>query len=342
MVLAIIYYQQAMRSPQSAVDANDLSNRHYHYAVSKFFDLASIPSVTAVQAMAMIAAHGRSFPKPGVGSLVAKIAMHRAIDLNLHRSIKRPGEQTDLNNEIRKRTWWTILAVSTTLDGRLGRPMPIAVEEYDVDFPEPIADEALTEDGVDTNSKAQCTYHIGLAALQMTPLFMEMYSNIYSPKREPNNYIPVVRALEEQLEQWREGLHESVKSPGPGGENQMYHLYLQMVETEFRLCLRHPSVAMTNDPKMCAENARVCEEAAAQMLDVVRSLDKLKCLDLTWYQMSVYAAAMFTTLVAHWERRYEATHSEIARLKADMDDWLAIIHSIASTLGESFLPSLFR
>lgn len=152
MVLAIIYYQQAMRSPQSAVDANDLSNRHYHYAVSKFFDLASIPSVTAVQAMAMIAAHGRSFPKPGVGSLVAKIAMHRAIDLNLHRSIKRPGEQTDLNNEIRKRTWWTILAVSTTLDGRLGRPMPIAVEEYDVDFPEPIADEALTEDGVDTNS----------------------------------------------------------------------------------------------------------------------------------------------------------------------------------------------
>lgn len=267
--------------------------------------------------------------------MVTNFAFHRAIDLNMHRAMKGPGETTNLENEIRKRTWWTILLVYVTLNGRLGRPMPITVEEYDVEFPEPIADEALTPDGVDPSVTTPCTYHVGLAGFKILPLFMEMYSNIYSVKRDPKNYVDVVNSLEEQLRLWKENLPESLQiNPGQTEhEGRMYALYIQMYALELRLCLRHPSVAMTTDRKFLLENARICEETAAHMLNAVKSLVKLKSLDTTWYQMAVYGAAIFTTLVAHWERRFEATPNQIATLREEMKDWMEIINATVSLLG---------
>lgn len=339
MVFATIYFQYGVRNweqQETRSQLNDLSNKHYHFALSKMFDLASSQSVAAVQAMAMICAHSRSFPKPGCGSMIVNFAFHRAIDLNMHRAMKVPGDTTNLENEIRKRTWWTILLVYVTLNGRLGRPMPITVEEYDVDFPEPIADEALTSDGVDPSVTTPCTYHVGLAGFKILPLFMEMYSNIYSVRRDPKNYVDVVNSLEEQLRLWKDSLPEALQiNPGQTEhEGRMYALYIQMYALEFRLCLRHPSVAMTSDRKILLENARICEETAAHMLNAVKSLVKLKSLDTTWYQMAVYGAAIFTTLVAHWERRFEATPSQIASLREEMRDWMEIINATVSLLGE--------
>ncbi|KAF9872576.1 transcription factor [Colletotrichum karsti] len=339
MVFATIYFQYGVRNweqQETRSQLNELSNKHYHFALSKMYDLASAQSVAAVQAMAMISAHSRAFPKPGCGSMVTNFAFHCAIDLNMHRAAKAPGETTNLENEIRKRTWWTILTVYVTLNGRLGRPMPINVEEYDVDFPEPIADEALTPEGVDASVTTPCTYHVGLAGFKIVPLFMEMYSNIYSVKRDPKNYADVVNALEEQLQMWKDNLPENLQlnlSSQSEHEGRMYALYVQMYALEFRLCLRHPSVAMTSDRKMQLENARICEETAAHMLKAIKSLLKLKSLDTTWYQMAVYGAAIFTTLVAHWERRFETTPSQIASIREDMKDWMEIINATVSLLG---------
>ena len=95
-------------------------------------------------------------------------------------------------------------------------------------------------------------------------------------------------------------------------ENEIFALYTQAFSLEFRLCLRHPSVCTTTDPKFCAENTRICEETASKLLTYVRRLLWLKSLDTTWYQMSVYCAAMFSSLVARWERRFETASSELA------------------------------
>ncbi|KAL0935723.1 transcription factor [Colletotrichum truncatum] len=339
MVFATIYFQYGVRNweqQETRSQLNELSNKHYHFALSKMYDLASAQSVPAVQAMAMISAHTRAFPKPGCGAMVTNFALHCAIELNMHRAAKAPGETTNLENEIRKRTWWTILTVYVTLNGRLGRPMPINVEDYDVDFPEPIPDEALTPEGVDAAVTTPCTYHVGLAGFKIVPLFIEMYSNIYSVRRDPKNYVDVVNALEDQLRLWKEGLPENLQINMSGQsehEGRVYALYIHMYALEFRLCLRHPSVAMTTDRKMLLENARICEETAAHMLETIKSIWKLKSLDTTWYQIAVYGAAIFTTLVAHWERRLEATPSQIASLRDDMRDWMEIINATVSLLG---------
>ncbi|KAF3342223.1 Activator of stress genes 1 like protein [Verticillium longisporum] len=338
MVVASIYYQQSLRAPPGAVDYNELSNRHYHFALGKFFDLASSQTISAVQAMAMIAAHGRSFPKPGCGFVVAHYAFLRAVDMNLHRAVKQEGETTNLDLEIRKRTWWTILAVCVTLAGRLGRPMPITVDEYDIEFPEPVADELLTPDGLlASSSTSQCEFHPGLAGFRIIPLLIEMYTNIYSVKRDPTTYVDVVDTLEEKLRMWKEDHPPSLRPDLPtndpqDGQQHMYQLYVEMMELELRLALRSPSVAMTTDRKILAENSHICEETAARMLEHAKALHKLKCLDVTWYQIAIFAAAMFTTLVAHWERRFDP-NEQSSTLRRDMTDWLSIIHSIAVALG---------
>ncbi|KAL2022114.1 hypothetical protein VTK56DRAFT_6158 [Thermocarpiscus australiensis] len=337
MVFATIYFQYGIRNreePKRHAQLNELSNKHYHWCLSKFFDLAISQTVTAVQALAMIVSHTRNFPKPGCSSMIANYAFMRAIELNLHRAVKIPGGGTTLENEVRKRVWWAVLGVLCTLNGRLGRPMPISLEEFDTDFPIAIDDEFLGEEGVLDHSKVgHCNYHVGLMGFRVVPLYMEMYSKIYGVRRDPSRYVQVVHQLEEAMRNMLENLPDELKVEKCQPASQVFALYTQAFCLEFTLCLRHPSVCMTDDRKFCAENTKICEETARKLLKVVASLLKMKSLDTTWYQLAVYVAAIFSTLVGHWQRRFDITPFEVATLREDMSLWLNIIAEIGRLLG---------
>ncbi|KAK4202887.1 putative transcriptional activator protein [Triangularia verruculosa] len=337
MVFATIYFQYGVRNrekPEQYVQLNDLSNKHYHWCLGKFYDLAITQSVTAVQALAMMMSHTRNFPKPGCALTLASFAFIKAIELNLHRAVKIPGGGTTLENETRKRVWWAILALYSTLNGRLGRPMPLSIQEFDVEFPIAIPDEYLGEEGVLDESKVgQCNYQVGLMGFKVTPLLMEMYSKLYGARRDPSTYVDVIRELEDGMRTLLDNLPEELNVETAKPEAKVFALYCQAFCLEFTLCLRHPSVCMTDDPKFCAENTRACEETAKKLLKVVATLHKLKSLDTTWYQLAVYVAAIFTQLVAQWERRYETSALEVASTREDMTTWLAIIGEIGRLLG---------
>lgn len=338
MVFASIYMQYGLRNrenPEQKAKLNDLSNKHYHFALCKFFDLSTSKTFEDLQALTMIAVHTRSFPKPDCSSMVTWTCHGMAIELGLHRALKKPGEGTNLENEMRKRIWWTIIEMSVALNSRMGKPMPIRLEEMDVEFPEMIPDELLTKDGVDTSRTGKCLYEIGVVSFRVTAIYLEMYASIYCAKRDPAAYPALIEELEERITAWQEELPESLKPSATGeGHNEMFGLYAEYVVHEFRLCLRHPSVAMTSDPKLMAENSRVCEKAAKDMLTVAYKLYKLKSQDTTWYSLAEYIAAMFTTLAILWERRHETSLAEIAALREDMDTWLIIIAESCDLVGK--------
>ena len=338
MVFATIYFQYGIRNreePENHAKLNDLSNKHYHWSLSKFFDLAVAQTVTTAQALAMLVAHTRNFPKPGCSSTIAQFALYKAIELNLHRAVKLPGGGTNLEIEMRKRVWWAILGVMTTLNGRRGRPMPITLEDFDVEFPLAIPDECLDQGGVlDTSKIGHCNYQIGLMGFRVVPLFMEMYANIYSVRRDPSKYVDVVRELEEGMQTLFDDLPDELNPETCKQSERMFALYAQAFRLEFSLCLRHPSVSMTNDAKFCSENTRICEESAKKLLKVVGELLRMKSLDTTWYQLAVYVAAIFSTLVAHWERRYSISVYEVTALRGDMVMWLEVIAEIGRLLGK--------
>ncbi|KAH8734328.1 hypothetical protein BGZ61DRAFT_442398 [Ilyonectria robusta] len=338
MVFAIIFFHYGVRNWQKAdqrAHLNEMSNKHYHFALSKFFELTCVPDLTSVQAMALISVHARAFPKPGAASIVVNHALHRALELNLHRESRLPGEETNLNHELRKRAWWVILTIYIAINGRRGLPMPITVEEFDVGFPEPIADELLSEEGVDRSRTVPCAYEVGIHSFKIVPILMEMYSNIYSVRRDTKNYVNIVNALEAQVKNWDDELpgHLKLGHAEQTEHNHMAALYIRSFLLEFRLLLRHPSVGMTTDKKMMAENTRICEDVAREMLQVQLEIQRVKCLDTTWYQMSMYAASIFSMLVAHWERRFETTPEAIAVLKGEMKSWLGILEETGSLLG---------
>lgn len=337
MVFATIYFQYGVRNreePDKYSQLNDLSNKHYHWSLSKFFNLASENTVTAVQALSMIVIHTRSFPKPGCSSVIANYALSRAIELGLHRGLKLPGGGTNIDNEVRKRVWWATLALAVTLNGRLGRPMPITLEEFDVELPLAISDEYITNEGIsDPSQIGHCPFLVGLTSFKIVPLYMEMFSNIYSVRRNPETYVAVVRSLEAGMQALQSNLPDELKPDKCPPSSRIFALYTEAMVLEFYLCLRHPSVCMTQDRDFCADNTRICEATASKLLDVVTGLLKIKSLDTTWYQLSVYVAAIFSSLVAHWERRFDTTPAEIARLRGEMRMWMSIVYEIGLTLG---------
>ncbi|OTA68413.1 hypothetical protein K449DRAFT_323440 [Hypoxylon sp. EC38] len=338
LVFASIYLQYGLRNreqPEQRARLNELSNKHYHYALTKWFDLSTSKTLYDLQALAMLCVHTMRFPKSNTSSVLSNYALSMAIEFGLHRAWKKPGEPTNLENELRKRVWWAILSTVVTLNGRMGRPMSIRLEDIDAEFPEMIADELLTEDGVDTTRSVPCRYEIGVAAFKISALFLEMFANVYCVRKDPSRYLPVIEAIEEQLQVWRDDLPPTLKANPAQLEHEqpMFALYAEYMALEFRLTLRHPAACISNDPKLIAENTKICEETAKNMLTILHKLYRLKSLDSTWYCLAVYVTAIFSTLVAHWERRHNTTPAEVQALRADMDLWLTIVAETGNLMG---------
>lgn len=342
MVFAIMFFQYATRNWENTAEQTKLtnqSNMYYHYSLGKFYLLSVSHTVQDVQALTMICQHLRNFPKPGASWILTMTTLALAIELGLHRSAKKgSADHTPnvLDVEMRKRTFWAILAVHVTLSGKLGRPMALRWEDFDCEVPEPVDDDLISEAGLDTSRPGTCRHQIGIQAWKLIPHFIEMYNKLYSVRRRPQTYVETVTGLESKLRAWKDGLPQELMK-GEAGENEqegrVFALYAQSWALELKLLLRHPSVSMTNDAAFNAESMRICVESARQLLVVVRQLQKLKSLDTTWYNTSVFVMAITTTLFAQWERRNEITSADLAALREEMDMWLDIMGDVGCLLG---------
>lgn len=346
MVFAIMYFQYACRNFEDAEQQSNLtqkSNIHYHYSLGRFFELSCSHTVKDVQALTMICLHLRNFPKPGASWYLCQTTLSLAIELGMHRSAKRWATDVVpnlLDVEMRKRTFWVLLAVHVTLTGKLGRPMPLRAEDMDVEMPEPLDDELLSENGLDTSRSGRCAFEIGLRAMAMVPIMMELYSTIYAVRREPETYMATIGRLEAKLRAWKDGLPQRFKSGSNEQEDRVAALYVQIWELEFTLLLRHPSVSMTKDTAFNAESMNICADASRRMLAVVLQLQKYKSLDTTWYTVAVYVMAITTTLFAQWDRRGNISSDDLISLEANMKKWLDVMGEVGLLIGKLELRQL--
>lgn len=342
VVFAIMFFQYAVRNWEDSAQhahLNQQSNMHYHYALGMYYQLVCSHTVQDVQALTLMCSHLRNFPKPGASWILTQITLSLAIEMGLHRSIKRWAPESTpslLDIEIRKRTFWAVLGIHVTLCGKLGRPMALKLEDFDVEIPDAIDDDQLSEAGLATPPSGRCYHKIGLQVIKLIPLYMEMYSTIYAVRRNPEAYIATVSSLEGKLRDWKDGLPPEFVIGQVGQDSQegrMFALYAQAWVLEFRLLLRHPSVSMTTDASFNAESMRICIETSRQMLSNVRQIQKLKSLDTTWYGSAAYVLAITTTLFGQWEKRNETSAADLAALREEMDLWLDIMGDVGAYLG---------
>ncbi|TVY28338.1 Transcriptional activator protein [Lachnellula hyalina] len=342
MVLAIMFFQYATRNrkdPEQHRILTNTSNKHYHYSLSFFYQICVSRTAKDCQALTLICVHLRNFPKPGASWMLTQIAMSQAIELGLHRSAKKwvsDDPPNPLDEEMRKRTFWTLLTIHVTLAGKLNRPMTFRLEDFDCELPEEVDDELLSENGLDTTRPGKCLHKIGVHAFRLVPLFIEMFNTIYAIRRQPDTYMSTVHSLEAKLATWKESFPRELRSEEIGQDEQerrVFRLYTETWEQEYRLLLRHPSVAGTTDATFRSESMRLCVESCRNMLRSVQQLRKYKSLDTTWYQSAVYVLAITTTLFSLWEKRSELTAADLMALRREMDSWLEIMSDVGFLLG---------
>lgn len=344
MLFAIMYFQYAARNREDAGQQsrlNGLSNGHYHYALSFFSQLMASHTLQDVQALVTIAFHMQSFPKPDACWMLSTITLNLAIELGLHRSAKRwastAPKKSILEIEMRKRTFWSLLTMHVMTCGKLGRPMPLREEDFDVELPEPVDDDLLTDDGIDASRPGKCHFLVVMEYFKLLPATLDLYRNIYSINRSPHNYIENVKRLEKRLLEWREQWPYEIKirEDTRDEEGRVFAQYVTMIGLEFRLLLRHPSLSLTNSAEFNEESLTVCMEVSRQMLDHVKVIQKYKSLDTNWQSGALYVLAISTTLFGHWKRADQITASSLASLQRDMDDWLSIMGDVGELLGEA-------
>ena len=336
MVLAIMKFQFSLRNGDASVLEQSMS--HYKYALSFLHDLIESHKIADIQALGLICVHLRSFQKPGAAWVVTSTALNLAIELGLHRSIKTRKSEgikgTSHEFEMRKRIFWTILSIHVGLCGKLGRPVPIRMEDIDVELPEPYHDTLASESPI-LNDFRRCSFRVGILVQKLSAVFLQLYSTIYTVRGlSPSEYERRVRELEKEIACWRENIPVELREKSQTAEeDRISALYTQLWDLEFQLALHHPAVCRSNNVTFIESNLNKCLETTTNTLRIVAELWKYRSLDYTWLNCTTYLAAIFTTLYIHSQRKDQITSSDVTKLQAEMDLWLKIMGDMGVTLS---------
>ena len=317
---------------------------HYKYALSFLHDLIESHKIADIQALGLICVHLRSFQKPGAAWVVTSTALNLAIELGLHRSVKAlEGESVKGSPnglEMRKRIFWTILSIHVGLCGKLGRPIPIRMEDIDVELPEPHHDNLDSENSTLSEFR-KCSFRVGILVQKLSAVFLQLYSTIYTVKGLGSTaYERKVRELEKEIASWRTSIPKELREEAQTAEeDRISALYTQLWDLEFQLALHHPALCRSTNDTFIESNLNKCLDATTNILRVVADLWKYRSLDYTWLNFTTYLAAIFTTLYIYSQRKDQITSSDVIKLKQDMELWLRILGDLGVSLSKELFSN---
>ncbi|KAK6434957.1 hypothetical protein LTR95_008856 [Oleoguttula sp. CCFEE 5521] len=335
-VMAILEYQYTARN----VDPPRAQNyAHWHYAISFIPQLIKGHTLEDMQALTLICTHLRNFPRPAAAWMFTNTVLGLAVELGLHRSAN--AWQTNMSKhdphviQMRQRTFWTLIVVHVNISGKLGRPMPFRLEDFDIEIPE-ISDDNLPEES-DLDSWRKCTWAAGRYGMELTRVMMKVYSSIYnirSPTHARKQYEASVRELSQDLKACVASFPPEL-SGGPRTRHQdrVSALYLEFSAQSCQLLIHHPALCRSPSPQAMSDNLDACLEASARLLSVAKQLRMLKSLDQTMYSNMDNIAAIFTTLFAYTERRDTLTNAALISLRQDMQGWMSVLGELGQLLG---------
>ncbi|KAF1966710.1 hypothetical protein BU23DRAFT_584266 [Bimuria novae-zelandiae CBS 107.79] len=336
MVIASLNYQISVRNRQPALLED--SHRHYRYALSFFKDLWLSHTWRDVQALTLIVHHLRNFPKPGAAWIMATTTFQLAIELGYHRSSKAWADNANMDPlevEIRKRTFWALHALTSHMSGKLGRPMPISMDDIDVEFPEPMND-CLPDEEVGLDEFHKCSFQVGIQVAKFSVHLSLLYRTLYSISASArSSYEETVKRLEAGIWQWKEEMPLELRDPATASqEDYIFAVYLDYWYHEYHLLMYHPAMCRSEDPVCISASLEKCLSASKKLLRCSTEMRKLRSLDVTWINIVTHVAAIFTTLFAHYQKRDRLSSADMDTLISDTDEWVDLISEAGQLLGE--------
>ena len=178
LILANYNFQVAVRNPTIAKEKIEDSHHMFHYGLSVMCELWLDGSLEAMQGMALLLLHARCLPKPAYTWHFSTHVLNRLIDAGYHLS---PDElrlqESPLTLEMRKRVFWAVLGINVETGEKLGRPMPMRMEDIGVEPPTALEDSEISENGIVTSRSGRCTFWAGVYVSRLVPHLIDLYNN---------------------------------------------------------------------------------------------------------------------------------------------------------------------
>lgn len=334
MVMSLVSFQYQTRNSTQPQRVHTF--QHWHYSLSLVPSLILGHTLADMQALALICAQLRAFPRPGACWMFTNTVIGVAIELGLHRSVTAwqgtTAQQDPGTIELRKRIFWSLLLMHIPLSGKLGRPMPIRLEDIDIEIPEEAHDYLPEESHFEEWRK--CSFRSAKWNFVLLKVQMKVYSTIYSIGSNNSSYDANVRQLEKELKDVVNRFPPELScGPETKEEDRVCALYLQLQATGCQLLIHHPALCRSLSQQVMSDNLDACLDASNKMLSIAIQLKTLNSLDSTIYWNMDFLASMFTMLFAHHERRDRLSAADLHRLRNAMKGWLDVMGFVGNLLG---------
>jgi hypothetical protein len=334
MVMSLVSFQYNTRNTNNPTRSQNF--QHWHFSLSLVPRLIKGHTLEDMQGLTLICAQLRAFPRPGACWMFTNTVLGLAIELGLHRSVTAwqgmQAQQDPHAIEMRKRIFWSLMLMHVPVSGKLGRPMPLRLEDFDIEIPEEAYDYLPEESDLDEWRK--CSFRSGKWGFVLLKVQMKVYSSIYSIGSMIANYDTNVRQLEAELKETVAKFPPELSGgPETKDEDRVTALYLQLGATGCQLLIHHPALCRSLSPQVMSNNLDACLDASNKMLSIATQLKALNSLDSTLYWNMDFLASMFTMLFAYTERRDRLNMTDLARLRQAMTGWLDVMGFVGSLLG---------
>ena len=317
---------------------------HYHLTLNYWKEMLSSRTVADVQALTMTCVFVRWLASPENAWSVTNTVFSVLIDRRYNVRSAKPYDHSSskeeiLEQELQKRLFYAVLSLLVKLNGRIGRPMPVKREDYDVEYPELLNDDL--EKAEPGHGPQQCNFYMTTPMAQEAELLLEMYSTVFA-LNPTIDYEQGVTKLEQKIETFRRGLPAIINSEALAdgtliGMMNANALWLQYSSHDIQIKLHHPALCRSRKPEIISRNLDICMQSSHKLLETLVKLWEVRSKDATWAVITDAAAAIFTLLYALWERRDRTTLADWSELKAVTETAVPVISEIATMFGTYFI-----
>jgi hypothetical protein len=331
MVMSLVLFQYNTRNTPTAQNF-----QHWNFACSRVTRLMKGHTLQDMQGLALICAQLRAFPRPGACWMFTNTVLGLAIELGLHRSVTAwqgiPAQQDPHTIELRKRIFWSLMMMHVPVSGKLGRPMPLRLEDFDIEIPEEAHDFLPEEAHFDEWRK--CSFRSGVWGFVLLKVQIKVYSSIYSIGSNTATYDANVKRLEKELKDTVNSFPDELNGgPKTKDEDRVTALYLSLAATSCQLLIHHPALCRSLSPQVMSNNLDACLDASHKMLSIAVQMKRLNSLDSTLYWNMDFLASMFTMLFVYHERRDRLSTNDLRGLRQAMEGWLDVMGFVGNLLG---------
>ncbi|KAH3687033.1 hypothetical protein WICPIJ_001977 [Wickerhamomyces pijperi] len=278
----------ALFSKKNGVDDKFLEDEGYRYfiAARKLIDITEARDIYAMQTILTLVLFLQCSARLSTCYSYIGIALRSALREGLHRKSNDSRRFNPLENEVRKRIFWTIYKMDIYVNGMLGLPRSIAREDIDQEMPLGLDDENITETGYLPQEVGKLSSN-GISN-QHTDLILvlnKIVKNLY-PIASNRKFVishEKVSEMELELRAWLSNLpKELIPGYDPAFQyykaNRLLHLsFLHVQIVLYRPFIHYISPRYADQPhvdqlsvqraKNCISVARTCVKLAQDMIN---------------------------------------------------------------------------